>query len=78
MLDACTGLVWQDDSQVVEVIARKAFVEAQGGQPRVEVVVTPIDLREWPWCASVSRGVIVEEVQVHPSRALFDALEGRA
>lgn len=54
VLDACTGLVWQDDSQVVEVIARKAFVEAAGGQPRVDVHVEAIDLSEWPWCASVA------------------------
>lgn len=54
VLDACTGLVWQDDSQVVEVIARKAFVEAEGGQPRVDVHVEAIDLGEWPWCASVA------------------------
>lgn len=53
-LDAMTGLVWTDDSQVAEVIARKAFVEASGGQPRLEVVVDPLDLRDWPWAACVA------------------------
>lgn len=77
VLDACTGLVWQDDSQVVEVIARKAFVEAPGGQPRVEVSVEPIDLREAPWAASIAAST--EAPPPHrrgPLTAAFDAIVG--
>lgn len=40
VLDAATGVVWLDDSQVAELEIRK-IIGAQGEAPRVEVVVTP-------------------------------------
>ena len=56
--------------QPVEVIARKAFVEADGGQPRVDVHVEAIDLGEWPWCASV----VTSEVPKTSAPLLIDEL----
>jgi Holliday junction resolvase RusA-like endonuclease len=37
-LDAATGLVWTDDSQVAEIVIRK-FVGAQGEAPYVKAIV---------------------------------------
>ena len=37
ILDALTGIVWHDDSQVVEILARKQF-----GQPGAEIAIEEI------------------------------------
>lgn len=38
VLDALTGIVWTDDSQVVEILARKQF----GIQPGVDIIIEEI------------------------------------
>lgn len=39
LLDALTGIVWQDDGQIVELRTRKCVGQ---DQPRVEMVITPV------------------------------------
>ncbi len=39
VLDALTGVVWRDDSQVVEILAHKSYA-LPGTSPGVDVVVT--------------------------------------
>jgi crossover junction endodeoxyribonuclease RusA len=53
VLDAGKGIVWHDDAQVVEVIARKAYVVASGGRVGVQVGVEAVSVVEWPWCGCV-------------------------
>ena len=38
-LDACKGIIWQDDGQVVDLIARKFY----SSNPRIEITVTALD-----------------------------------
>ena len=38
-MDACTGLVWEDDSQVKELRLRKAYDKEH---PRIELSVIPL------------------------------------
>lgn len=40
--DALTGIVWQDDSQVVEIVARKRFVTT-GERPGAHIAVAPFE-----------------------------------
>lgn len=40
LLDACTGIVWADDSQVVHLEAVKAYADTAS----TDVVVTPLEL----------------------------------
>lgn len=42
LLDALTGVVWQDDSQVTSIIAGKAYASL-GDPPRAVITVRPID-----------------------------------
>jgi crossover junction endodeoxyribonuclease RusA len=39
--DALTGIVWEDDSQVILIMASKVYVE-NGGMPRVEIRVEDV------------------------------------
>ena len=39
--DALTGIVWRDDSQIIDLMARKRYAESVS-QSRVEVTITPI------------------------------------
>lgn len=41
--DALKNVVWQDDSQVVELVARKFYAEPHGGVPRAVISVSPSD-----------------------------------
>ncbi len=47
ILDSLTGVIWQDDSQVVELRARKVYVQEQG-MPRAEIRVEEYAAREVP------------------------------
>lgn len=40
--DALTGICWQDDGQIVRIVAAKAYAEA-GAQPRATITVRAID-----------------------------------
>jgi Holliday junction resolvase RusA-like endonuclease len=42
LLDACTGILWADDGQIIELHLRKAYDRST---PRVELVVSGIDDR---------------------------------
>lgn len=47
VLDALTGIVWRDDSQVVEVVARKGYEDDSGERPAgVYIAVMRYDLGE--------------------------------
>lgn len=41
--DALTGICWEDDGQVVRLVASKAYAE-QGDQPRATITVRPVEL----------------------------------
>lgn len=38
-LDACKGIIWKDDGQIVDLIARKYY----SSDPRIEITVTTLD-----------------------------------
>jgi Holliday junction resolvase RusA-like endonuclease len=57
VLDACNGIVWQDDARVAVMHIAKIY----GNEPELRISVRPVDPRSWPFCAD-ARGRLRQEV----------------
>ena len=64
LTDQFNGVFWQDDSQVVDVVARKRFAtEREDGRPGVEIVVAPVESAAYDGRAPITECTLPQSVQ---------------
>lgn len=68
LLDAITGILWRDDGQVVDLVARKRYAPA-GTLPRVDVTITPIAVGLPLFSDTETRGIHVGHADLRPRRS---------